>query len=92
MSIRYLVRWHNNKGESFEKYYKDEASSKRVYSRKRNEKVLKTTFCERAWYGVGKDYEGDDIEHTIDGFRRDHFMGLPLPRMVWEVKDGEVIE
>lgn len=86
MGKSYIVKWTNTKGDYSEKYYKDEVASKRAYARKKNEKTLKTVFCERAYYYVGDEFDGDDVDYTIDKFVRKTVMGFPLPQLeeLWE--------
>ena len=79
MSKQYTVKWTDNKGNYHEKYYNDESASKRVYSRKRNEKVLRTIYCERVYTLVGDEYDGTDTEYPIEKFVRRTFMGIALP-------------
>ena len=83
---RYIVKWTDNKGVYHEKYYKDEASSKRAYTRKKNEKTLKTIYCEHDYYLVGDEFNDEDI--TINMFVRRTFMNLPLPEFEKLIENG----
>ena len=60
-----------------------------MYARKKNEKTIKTVYCERSYYLVGDEYTGEDTDYTIDKFVRKTLMGFPLPQFEELIEDGE---